>query len=162
MPEFIPLLQHSLQNQWLQWVQDGFPHLCSMNQSLLCFPPSSLTHSLASHLCLVQQPGATGCLHGANWAVLGTALGWDPSAPHTALCKETDDARRVQAPRETAAAWTSRAGLSSLAGSGSGSICAQPLPAADWGENRHHLGAALTLEFQVTCKHSIQPHRALR
>lgn len=43
-----------------------------------------------------------------------------------------------------------------------GSICAQPQPAADWGENRQHWEAALTLEFQVICKQSPQPQIALR
>lgn len=82
------------------------------------------------------------------------SLGWDPCAPHTALCKDTDDARGVQAPGEAAAAWKSREELSSPAGRGSGlHLC----PATSWGQNRQHWGAALTLGFQVTCKHSPQP-----
>lgn len=88
----------------------------------------------------------TGCLRGANWAVLGScprrweqvgweSLGWDPCAPHAALCKDTDDARGVQAPEEAAAAWKSREGLSSPAGRGSGlHLC----PATSWGQNRQH------------------------
>lgn len=113
---------------------------------LAVFSSSGLTHSLALHPCPVQQPGATGCLRGANWAVLGScprsweqvgweSLGWDPCAPHTALCKDTDDARGVQAPGEAAAAWKSREGLSSPAGHGSGlHLC----PATSCGENRQH------------------------